>query len=276
MLVGLLLAEGDGSLASWSFTAHGTDVLADAPARLAEKVRSAAVVVCVSDFGRSQLMRLVDEQHWPKLRLIRCGLGGDWSGDVVRTAAANVQLLSVGRLEREKGHSLLVEAMGRLATCPPRVEAELVGDGSLRDRLVRRVAELGISDRVHFAGSVGQDSIRSHYHRADIFCLPSLGEGIPVVLMEAMATGLPVVAPRIMGIPELVEDGVSGLLVAPGRPEELATAIEKLASDPALRARLGEAGRRKVRTDYDIERSADLLVDTFSELPATRATGGGP
>src|SRR5262249_51385679 len=100
-------------------------------------------------------------------------------------------------------------------------------------------------------GSVGQDRIRTHYRRADVFCLPSFAEGVPVVLMEAMATGLPVVANHIAGIPELVEHEVSGLLVRPGRADLLADALERLGRDADLRARMGQAGREKVREEFE-------------------------
>jgi glycosyltransferase involved in cell wall biosynthesis len=275
MLVAQLLAGGDEDRSSWSFTAHGTDLLADAPARLAEKVRSASFVVCVSDFGRSQLMRLVDETQWQKIRVIRCGLGREWSELARRNGSVGpVRLLSVGRLEREKGHSVLLDAVASLSADGADLEVELVGDGSLRKALSARAARLGLADRVRFTGSVGQEEIGERYKDADIFCLPSLGEGVPVVLMEAMASRLPVVAPRIMGIPELVEDGRSGILVSPGRPEALASAIAALARDPELRGWLGENGRRKVLSEYDLDQSGRLLAEAFKRQARAASAAG--
>jgi glycosyltransferase involved in cell wall biosynthesis len=252
---------------SWSFTAHGTDLLNDVQPRLADKVRRASLVVCVSDFGRSQLMRLVDAQHWGKLRVVRCGLGDPWLEGVTRKETHNpFCLLTVGRLEREKGHAILLEAIAELTRNGTPVRLELVGSGSQLGALRSQAARLGVADRVRFAGGVGQDTIRDRYAQADAFCLPSLSEGVPVVLMEAMATGLPVVAPQLMGIPELVEDGVSGLLVRPGRPREIARAIERLAGDAELRRRLGEEGRRKVMADFRLDESAAQLHSAFAEL----------
>ncbi len=126
-----------------------------------------------------------------------------------------------------------------------------------------------------FVGAVGQDTIREHYRRADAFCLPSLGEGIPVVLMEALSTGLPAIASNTMGIPELIEDGVTGLLVPAGRPDELADAVERLAADRALGRRLGEAGRRRVIDEYDLDQGVDQLRDAFVDLlaPGRQAAG---
>ena len=245
---------------SWSFTAHGTDIINDQPMRLAEKVRRADSVVCVSDFGRSQLMSLVDEAHWEKLRVVRCGVDRRWLAADARAAPNGrpepLRVLTVGRIEPEKGHQVLLEALARLKRRNVPVRWTLVGDGSLRESVWRRAVELDLGSEVVLLGRVGQDRIRSCYLDAHVFCLPSLGEGVPVVLMEAMASGLPVVASEIMGIPELVEAGVSGLLVPPGRADALADAIEILAADPALCRRMGRAGRQRVEADYDIGRSA--------------------
>jgi glycosyltransferase involved in cell wall biosynthesis len=115
---------------------------------------------------------------------------------------------------------------------------------------------------------VGQDEIRSHYEQADIFCLPSFAEGLPVVLMEAMAMELPVVATQIMGVPELVEHGISGVLVPPGRSDLLGVALARLAADPALRATMGAAGRRKVVNEHDVQGSAQELENLYRQLGA--------
>jgi glycosyltransferase involved in cell wall biosynthesis len=279
-LVARLGAEraGPGSW-SWSFSAHGTDIFNDGPGSLASKVRTASLVVCISDFGRSQLMRMAAEDQWGKIRVARCGLNGDWFADGAPPAAgaespnAELRLLSVGRLEREKGHSVLLDALALLVKRGTAVQLELVGDGTRLDALRRQARRLGVEDRVSFTGAVGQDRIRDHYRRADAFCLPSLGEGIPVVLMEALATGVPAIASNTMGIPELIEDGVTGLLVPAGRPDQLAEAIERLARDPALRRRLAEAGRRKVIEDFDLDRGVDQLRDAFVELLSPAPAG---
>lgn len=257
---------------SWSFSAHGTDIFNDGPASLADKVGSASLVVCISDFGRSQLMRLAGQEHWSKLRLARCGLDGEWfQNGTPRIPEEELRLLTVGRLEREKGHSILLDAVSLLQERHVPVRLELVGDGSQLESLGRQARALGISDRVRFAGPVGQDRIRERYRDADVFCLPSLGEGVPVVLMEALASGLPAVASNTMGIPELIEDGVTGLLVSPGRPEELAAAIERLARDRSLGRRLGAAGRLRVMEEFNLDRGAEILRASFSELAAGRA-----
>jgi colanic acid/amylovoran biosynthesis glycosyltransferase len=266
-------AISPGSL-SWSFTAHGTDILGDHPARLAEKVRSAPLVVCVGDFGRAQLMRLVDEEHWRKIRVIHCGLDSRWRaapapahpprGEAGEDGA--LRILAVGRLEREKGHAILLEAVAELYAEGVEVVLEVVGGGSARERLIARARQLGIEAQVSFSGKAGQDTIRERYAEADLFCLPSLGEGVPVVLMEAMAMAVPVVATRVGGVPELIEDGVSGRLVSPGSSTALARAIAALAADPPLRGRMGVAGRQRVLGAYSVEPAASSLFGEFSSL----------
>jgi glycosyltransferase involved in cell wall biosynthesis len=265
-----LLGAGDRPAWSWSFTAHGTDIFNDSPQRLAGKVRDADLVICVSHFGRSRLMAMVEDDHWDKIRVIRCGLGVDWLASAAARADidAPLKVLSIGRLEREKGHAILLEALARLHQRGVPIRAEIVGGGSLHDTLQRRAAELRIEAVVSFTGPVGQDRIRAHYLEADVFCLPSLGEGVPVVLMEAMACGLPVVATRTMGIPELVEDGMEGMLVDPGRPQPLADALQQLSEDTELRFRMGDAGRVKVRTEFALENAVDELRLCFETLIA--------
>jgi colanic acid/amylovoran biosynthesis glycosyltransferase len=264
---------------TWSFTAHGVDIGLDDPERLAEKVRHAAWVTCVSDFGRAQLMALVEDHHWTKLHLVRCGVDTrDFAPPLRRDGEdADLRILTVGRTEPVKGHAVLLDAVALLAERGIDTRATVVGDGSLLPGLRRRAAELGIDGRVRFPGSVGQDRIRNHYAGADVFCLPSFAEGVPVVLMEAMAMGLPVVASRVMGVPELVEHGASGLLVPPARPDLLADALQRLAVDPTLRRRMGEAGRAAVARRFDPEVAARLLrtlfVATMNGSAEGRATG---
>ena len=251
---------------SYSFSAHGTDIQTADQGLLAEKVRNARFVVCVSDFGRSQLMTLVDDDHWSKIHVVRCGIDlAQFDGDRPASASSGeLRILNVGRLHPVKGQAVLLEALAIVLEGGVEARLTIVGDGERREALERRAAELGVADRVTFAGNVGQDDIRAFYERADVFCLPSFGEGIPVVLMEAMAMRVAVVSSRIMGIPELVEDGVGGLLVPPGRPDLVAAALRRLASDPELRERLARQGHDKVATDHDGSRAAEQLQELFA------------
>jgi glycosyltransferase involved in cell wall biosynthesis len=148
------------------------------------------------------------------------------------------------------------------------VALTIVGDGPKRADYERLVREGGLEGLVTFLGAVGQDVIREHFAEADIFCLSSVAEGVPVVLMEAMAMGKPVVASRIMGISELVEDGVNGRLLPAGRADLLADALQELATDSGLRQRLGEAGRATVVAEFDVAHEARKLHALFERLPA--------
>ncbi len=257
-----------GGPRTWSFTMHGPTELYDIEAhRLPAKVRDAAFVACISDFARSQLMSLVEPSVWERLHVVRCGVDptvlepGEKSGD---EEGGRLNVLCVAQLSARKGHAILLEAIADLAASGTELEVTIAGDGPERAALERRSHSLGLDGRVRFAGAVGGDEVLALNRRADIFCLPSFGEGVPVVLMEAMALGVPVITTRIMGVPELIEDGVSGLLVSPGRSDELAEALRRLADDPALRAELALGGRKQILRSYDLRDSAARLDALFA------------
>jgi len=256
---------------SWSFSMHGPPEFYEvAQTRLPAKVRAADAVVCISDFCRSQLMAFVEEAHWSKLQVVHCGLQLDRfvRRDRDSNDRKHLRVLAVGRLVPVKGHTVLLDAVAELARRGTKVEATIVGDGPLRKQLEQRAAEHGVAELVSLPGAVGQADIGAFYDQADVFCLPSFAEGLPVVLMEAMAMELPVVSTRIMGIPELVEDGLTGLLVAPARADKLADALEELAQDPERRATMGKQGRHKVANEFDIEDSAARLSEIYARLAA--------
>lgn len=267
--VAMLAAEyaGDDGV-TWSFTMHGPTEFDDVTRfALAEKIRSAAFVACISDYCRSQLMKLVQPTDWGKLHVVRCGL--DFTGADQPPAPAHtngrVHILSVGRLVPDKGQTILLNAVGELHRRGIPASLTLVGEGPERSTLEHAARRLGIADCVSLLGWCSQDQISDLNRAADIFCLPSLAEGLPVVLMEAMAGGLPVVATRIAGVAELVEDGVSGAVIPPGRGDALADALAELAVDPARRARLGESGRRRVREQHDVDHAAQQLAALFHD-----------
>jgi glycosyltransferase involved in cell wall biosynthesis len=254
---------------SWSFSMHGPpEFYAVETTRLAEKARDASAVVCISDFCRSQLMALVEPAAWDKLRVVHCGIGvTDFAGELAsRNGRPGLEVLMVGRVVPVKGHPVLIESLAELRRRGVDVRATIVGEGPERAALEAMAKRLGVADRLTFTGAVGQDDIRSYYARADVFCLPSFAEGLPVVAMEAMAMGLPVVSTRIMGIPEVVEHGETGILVPPARHDLLADALERLATDPELCAAMGAAGRRKVEAEFDSDDSAAQLREIYGAL----------
>ena len=255
---------------TWSFTMHGPTEFDDVTRfRVAEKVRDAAFVACIGDYARSQLMKLVEPRHWGKLSIVRCGIDpADFLPPPARAADGPLEVLCVGRLVPDKGQELLVRAVAQLRRRGTETRLTLVGDGPDRRAIEALAAELGVSDAVVLAGSVSQTRVRELYREAGAFCLPSFAEGVPVALMEAMATELPVVTTRIMGIPELVQDGVSGMLVAPGRVDDLVRALERLAGDAQLRSALGRAGRARVTERYALAEQVRRLHALFAESAA--------
>jgi glycosyltransferase involved in cell wall biosynthesis len=261
------LGDRDGPW-SWSFSAHGADIQETDQIRLAHKVRDASRVVCVSDFGRSQLMTLVGPEAWRKITVVHCGVDPKAfakPGPVAHNGS-QLHILNVGRLVPLKGQLILIEAVAALVDRGLDVLLTIVGDGPLRNELDLAVRQRALGDRVRLVGNVGQDDIVERYRDADVFCLPSFREGVPVALMEAMASGLPVIASGIMGIPELVQDRVSGLLVLPGRADLLATAIAALAGDPPLRRRLADNARAKIVAEYELRQCTRELLAVIREL----------
>jgi glycosyltransferase involved in cell wall biosynthesis len=253
---------------SWSFTMHGPTEFYDIHEhRLGPKTEDAVFVACISDFARSQLMGLIAPGEWGKLAVVHCGI--DLHRFARETERADgeldvVEILSVGRLVAVKGQAILIEAVAQLAGAGMPVHLTLVGDGPERRELERLARDIGVEGCVTFAGSVGQDEIRAYFAAADLFCSASFAEGVPVVLMEAMAMRVPVVATRIMGVGELVEDGVSGRLVPPGRVDALAAVLRELIESPELRYRLAERGRDKIEAEFDIRQAATLLSELFA------------
>ena len=252
----------------WSFTVQGpTEFFAIDRFNLARKVGAADRVVCISDFCRSQLMLLCPASSWDKLVIIHSGADLErYKFRPPRDRVDRLEVLCVGRLVQRKGQALLIEAVTRLSQELP-VRLTLVGSGPGEDALKQLVDRLGSGDVVTFAGPVGQDHLPAVFHEHDVFCLPSFAEGVPVVLMEAMASGLPVVATAIAGVPELVTDGISGLVVPPGRVDPLVEALASLARDGGLRQRLASAARAAVEEGFDSARCAARLAAEFETRP---------
>jgi glycosyltransferase involved in cell wall biosynthesis len=247
----------------WSFTMHGISET-DYPAGmlLGRKIAAADFVACVSYFARAQAMRLVAPDHWAKLHVVRCGL--DFSALPARPRSDSaVRVICVGRLSPEKGQTGLIEAFRPLAGDNSGLELMIVGDGPELKRLKALATRLGVADRVRFAGRLGERDALQQIAAADILVLPSFMEGLPIVLMEAMAMGTAVIASRVAGIPELIEDGKSGLLFTPSDWIELEACLRRVAGDDRLRKRLAAGGRKAVKDRFNIERSANQLRDLF-------------
>jgi colanic acid/amylovoran biosynthesis glycosyltransferase len=266
----------DGVECSWSLAVHGSAEFYDVTRyALADKLDHARFAVAISDFGRSQLMRLSPLERWSRIHVVRCGVDLDVYAPPAQRSSSDLRsnILFVGRLLHGKGLSLFFEAIAKLRRRGAEVVATIVGDGPARAEFEAVAGRLRVSEHVRFVGAVGQDDIRSYYADADIFCLPSFAEGIPVVAIEAMAMELPVVATRIMGIPELVDDGANGILVAPGRADELTEALARLVRAPQERRSMGSAAREKVRRDFDVAASARRMRAVLEQELGLRFDG---
>jgi glycosyltransferase involved in cell wall biosynthesis len=252
---------------TFSLTVHGPDEFYDVPGyRLAEKLSAANLVCAIGFFARSQLMKICDPSLWGKIRVTP--LGVDPSVFTPRTPDPDSRLFDVvcvGRLVPAKGQHVLLAAVSRLLSRGRGLRLRLVGDGPDRESLERAARRLGIREHVIFEGAVNQDEIRGILEKADVFALASFAEGIPVVLMEAMAMEIPCVSTSVAGIPELIRDSVDGLLVAPSDEDGLAAAIGRLMDDGELRLRLGAAGRRRVIEKYDLRTNVARLATAFEE-----------
>lgn len=253
---------------SWSLAVHGSVEFYNVQRyALAPKLAAARFAVAISDFGRSQLMTLTSQDRWPHIHVVRCGVDLEVCEPPAERPAPSheINVLFVGRLLHGKGLSLLFESIVQLRNEGLQIGLTVVGDGPARAEFEQDVVRLGLDGAVEFVGAVGQDEILAHYRSADLFCLPSFAEGIPVVAMEAMAMELPVVTTQIMGIPELITDGVEGRLVAPGRVDQLTEALRDVARSPAERARMGRAGREKIDRDFNVRNSACRLEAILAE-----------
>ena len=262
----------------FSMTVHGPDEFYDAPGlRLAEKMAGAAFVRCIGQFARSQLMKLSSPTEWSKFDIGPLGVDPQlFTPRPFRTYPDRLELLCIGRLVPSKGQYALLAAVERLVKSYPDVRLRFVGDGPDREGLERAIASNGLGRWVTLEGSVNQDRIRDYYRQADIFVLPSFAEGIPVVLMEAMAMEVPCVSTFVAGIPELIRNEIDGILVPPSDDQALADAIGRLIDDPALRRRLGTAGRSRVIEKYDLDRNIARLADIFTHrIGAGRRLRGG-
>jgi len=275
--VGLITSRIFGT--GFSLTVHGPDEFYDVKRlRLKEKIEGAAFVFCISQFARSQLMKLVDVSQWSKLEVSRLGVdAGVFKPRPFRRSPSPLSLLCVGRLVPAKGQHVLIAALDRLLRSGRNVTLRLVGDGPDRTSLEREVTRRGLCARVSFAGSVNQDQIGQYYCEADVFVLASFAEGIPIVLMEAMAMEIPCVATAIAGIPELIRNEVDGLLVPPADDRALADAIGRLVEDEQLRWRLGQAARQRVKDQFDLELNVARLACRFNaRLAASQHAAAAP
>jgi colanic acid/amylovoran biosynthesis glycosyltransferase len=254
----------------YSFVAHGSDLHRDQH-MLTEKVHDAEFVVAISEYNRRIILNKVGDQYGDKVRVIHCGVNPDDFGFDQRrqsegAASAPLKVFCIGTLHEVKGQSYLIEAAQKAKACGVALTLHLVGDGPDRKILEQQAAAAGLTDTVIFEGQRDRHQIIRMLQTADMLVAPSVPtadgrrEGIPVVLMEAMAAGVPVIASRLSGIPELVEHEISGLLTEPGDADGIADAIQRLSTAPAFRTQLAEGGRKTIQNSFNLENGVKLVI----------------
>ena len=253
----------------YSFTVHGQVELFFGG--LEEKVRRAAFIVAVSSFGRSQLYHRIEHAHWHKVKVIHCGLEPAFY--VVETAppATAPRLICVGRLSKEKGQLLLVEAAHLLAEKGMTFELVLAGDGGMRGEVEGLIARYGLAGQVKITGWISSNQVREEILAARALVLPSFSEGLPVVIMEALALLRPVLATYVGGIPELVLPEENGWLFPAGSTDDLVDVLEGclLKSSDDLK-KMGDSGYLRVIQRHSIDTEAAKLAELFQnpgEMP---------
>jgi glycosyltransferase involved in cell wall biosynthesis len=249
----------------YSFTVHGPEEF-DHPKELSltEKISHASAVIAVSDFGRSQLYRWVPWADWKKVHVVHCGVDALFLAAGPQPITENRRLVCVGRLVPEKGQLLILDALTALAEEGVEVEVVFAGDGPLRAIMEERVRSRGLDGRVRITGWISGDTVRAEILGARAMLLPSFAEGLPVVLMEALALGRPAISTYIAGIPELVQEGVTGFLIPAGSLAALRSAIRRaLDASPADLAAMGRAGAAAVAERHDAKREAARLAELF-------------
>jgi colanic acid/amylovoran biosynthesis glycosyltransferase len=246
----------------FTFTGHRYDIYAKAPADLAERIDAAAAVVTVSRANVRHLTRTYGVSP-RKLHVIPCGV------DVRRfrpppPAPRPPLVVCVARLKPIKNHGLLLEACALLAARGVPFRCVLVGDGPERANVEATCDRLALGDRVELVGAAEQADVLRWWQRASVAVLTSDYEGVPVSLMEAGACGVPAVATAVGGVPELVQDGVTGLLAPAGDADAVADRLECLLTDPRLATRLGAAARRRVEREFSVVRQVDRLLGVWN------------
>jgi colanic acid/amylovoran biosynthesis glycosyltransferase len=256
----------------YSFTVHGPEEF-DRPQalKLGFKAERAKSIVAISAYGRSQLFRWLALNDWGKVAIVRCGLETsyfDRSKEVLVGSTKRVMpnsLLCIGRLSEQKGHFVLIEAAAVLHQRGVHCELIFAGDGELRNDIERRIDEAGIRSKVRITGWISSDQVQKEIALARGIVVPSFAEGLPVVIMEAMAMEKPVISTYVAGIPELVKPGETGWLVPAGDSHALAQAMQDLLSvSEASLQKMGQAAKVRVVEAHSITRSASELVKCFS------------
>ncbi|MBT8153957.1 glycosyltransferase family 4 protein [Epibacterium ulvae] len=247
---------------TYSFTAHGPEEF-DVPQSLSlgAKVNASAFTVAISSFGRSQLSRWAEFDAWDRIKIVHCGIEPQKFADPAEMPDGDLRLAAIGRFVEQKGQMVLVHAFADVVKAQPKAQLYLIGDGDLRADLEAAIAHHGIGDNVTLTGWLDEAGVRAQLAQAHALVMPSFAEGLPMVVMEAMAAARPVIATYIAGTPELVVPGQTGWMVPAGDQEQLARAILELAETSTdRRAEMGQVGRLRVLERHDSDTEAAKLA----------------
>src|ERR687885_346731 len=249
----------------YSFTVHGPEEFDKAEAiALTEKIKRAAFVVAISSFGKSQLYRWCEHEQWSKIQVIHCGVDDMFLTQAPIPVPDQPRLVCVGRLCEQKGHLLLLEAAGQLVAEGLSFMLVLVGDGPLRTEIETMITRLGLQDHVEITGWASNSEVHQHILASRAMVLPSFAEGLPVVVMEALALSRPVISTYVAGIPELVEPEICGWLVPPGSVEALTNAMRTALQLPVEKLeQMGRVGAFRVAQQHDAAIEASILAALF-------------
>jgi glycosyltransferase involved in cell wall biosynthesis len=264
--VAMLAARING--AAFSMTVHGPEEFDRAPKiALAEKIRRAAFVAAVSSYGRSQLRRLVEPEHWEKIVVVPCGVDKAFYAGALKSVSASNRFVAVARLSEQKGIPTLIEAAAQLMRDGRSFHVAVIGGGELHGALEAAIAREGLQNVVTLAGWKTPDEVRAAIEDAGVFVLPSYAEGLPVSIMEAMSLARPVISTYVAGIPELVVPGETGWLTPASDADALAKAMaEAMDTAPGALDAMGRKGRARVLARHDSDGAAAVLSAAFDRF----------
>lgn len=257
----------------YSITIHGPEEW-DRPEALAlrEKYERARFVVAVSHFGKCQVMRWLGYEHWHKVHVVHCGVDAGFLKEPLTPVPEARRLVLVGGLVEQKGHLVLIQALGQLRARGETFEMVLVGDGPLRHAIEKEIENLGLDGMVRITGWMSNADVREELKRSRALVMSSLAENLPVAMMEAMATGRPVIGTYVAGVPELVQPGKTGWLVPASSVEDLAEAMREVLHMPTEElTRMSTAARDRVALLHDVEHEAGKLATLFHEAIGTQS-----
>jgi glycosyltransferase involved in cell wall biosynthesis len=249
----------------YSITIHGPEEW-DRPEALSlkEKYENADFVVAVSDFGRCQVYRWTALAYWPRVHVVRCGVDEAYLTRTPEPVPSTTKLVLVAGLVEQKGHLLLNQALAQVAKAGHAFEMFFIGDGPLLPVIEEEIRKFGLKGKIHFTGWQNNAQVQEHLQTARALIMPSFAENLPVAMMEALAMGRPVLGTYIAGVPELVENGVTGWLVPAGNIAAIADAVIRILTTPVEElSTMGRAGAERVRQMHDARKEAAKLLELF-------------